>query len=271
MQAKKEIVAGRLYIQTMYSAGMLPGMRPAERQGRMRAQTEAKRRINLIERIYHLVQLFELNFKPGRDLFVELGFRDEPTKQQEDRALERFHRRMTRHFRSRGRQYRYILVRETHNRDGDPVRVHYHLVCTGTGQRMQQVITECWDMGSVDVRTLRDAMNSFEDVCRYLLKERKGDHERAYRTSRNLKRPDEPLRRKVPESEIGEVPPGVEPVRVEMNGSNPYGRYSIIVGQIVDQAAFDRYWAKAKLDKRRAEEAANWRRYARKKRLKKEN
>ena len=54
MQAKKEIVAGRLYIQTMYSAGMLPGMRPAERRGRQRAQTEAKRRINLFERTYRL-------------------------------------------------------------------------------------------------------------------------------------------------------------------------------------------------------------------------
>ena len=42
MQAKKEIVAGRLYIQTMYSAGMLPGMRQAERRRREKAQTEAK-------------------------------------------------------------------------------------------------------------------------------------------------------------------------------------------------------------------------------------
>lgn len=271
MQAKKEVVAGRLYIQTMYSAGMLPGMRPAERQRRQRAQTEAKRKINLVERIYHLMQLFELNFKHGRDLFVELSFREEPSRKEEDRALERFHRKMNRYFRSRGRIYRYILVRETHNRDGDAVRVHYHLICTGAGRRMQEVIVQAWDAGSVDVRSLRDSMNSFEDTCRYLLKERKGDHERAYRTSRNLRRPEEPLRRKVPESEIGEVPPGVEPVRVEMDGSNPYGRYSIIVGQIVDPAAFGRYWAKAKLDKRRAAESANWKRYARKRKQKMEN
>lgn len=263
MQAKKEIVAGRLYIQTMYSAGMLPGMRPVERRRREKAQTEAKDRINKTERDFYLVQLFECNFRPGRDLFVELSFRDEPTRKDEDRALQRFHRRMKKYFAARGREYRYIIARETHNRDGDSVRAHYHLICVGTGQRMQSVIAQNWDAGSVDVRTLRQFFGSFKDTCDYLMKERKEKGERAFRTSRNLRRPEEPLRRKVPECEIGEVPPGVDPIKVEMNGSNPYGRYSIIIGNIVDQAAFDRYWAKAKLDRRRAAESANWRRYAR--------
>lgn len=264
MQAKKEIVAGRFYMQSMYSVGMLPGMRPAARRERKRVQTEAKRKINELNKLYQLVQLFELNFRRGRDLFVELSFRAEPDAAGERRALERFHRRMNRYFKERGREYRYILVRETHNRDGQPVRVHYHVICTGTGQRMLDTICGYWDAGSVDVRSLRDAMNSFEDTCRYLLKEKKSENERAYRTSRNLKRPPEPLRRKVRESESGEVPPGVEPRHVVVDGSNPYGRYSMIVGVIVDAAAFERYWAKAKLDKRHADEAANWRRYAKK-------
>lgn len=266
MQAKKEIAVGRFYMQSMYSAGMLPGLRPSARRARMRKQSEHKRKINKMERLYRLIQLFEMNFRPGRDLFVELSFRAEPNRAEERRALERFNRRMARAFQALGREYRYILVRETHNRDGQPVRQHYHLICTGTGRRMLDRICSCWDAGTADVRTLRDAMNSFEDTCRYLLKERKEANERAYRTSRNLKRPPEPLRRKAPESATGEVPPGVEPVRVEIDCSNPYGRCSIIVGVIVDQAAFGRYWAKAQLDKRHAEEAANWRRYARQRR-----
>ena len=266
MQAKNEFVAGRLYLQTMYSAGMLPGMRPTARRERKRVQTEAKRKINAMRRLYSLVALFELNFRPGRDLFAELSFMEEPDRKTEDRAIERLHRRLKRFFQTRGREYRYILVRETHNRAGDPVRVHYHLICTGTGQRMREVIDAAWGMGSVDVRALRDRMQSFEDTCSYLLKERKEAGERAYRTSRNLKRPEEPLRRRVAESEIGEVPPGVEPVRVEMNGSNPYGRYSVIVGCIVDPVAFGTYWQKVQRLRRHEAEAATWRKYARQKR-----
>ena len=267
MQAKKEIVAGRLYIQTMYSAGMLPGLRPAERRQRMHVTSEAKQKINRLNREFELVILFELNFRRGRDLFVELGFREEPAdRKTEQRALERFHKRMKRHMQEKGRVYRYILVRETHGRDGRAVRAHYHLICTGCGRQMREVIAAAWDVGSVDVRTLRDFGGSFEDTVQYLLKERKEDGERAYRCSRNLKRPDEPLRRKVRESEIGEVPPGVEPMRVSICADNPFGRYSIIVGRITDAAAFGRYWEKAKLDRRRSEEAGNWARYARQKR-----
>ena len=268
MQAKKEIRAGRLYIQATYSAGMLPGLRPAARRERQKVQSEAKRRINAVERQYHLVQLFEVNFKAGRDLFIELSFADAPDDKEEKKVVERFHRRMKAHFKRKGRVYKYIIVRETHNRDGQPVRVHYHLVCTATGKRMRDVICKCWDAGSVDVRTLRDAFGGFEDTCRYLLKERKEKNERAFRASRNLKRPEEPLRRRIRESEAGEVPPGIEIIKMDMNGSNPYGRYTIIVGRIVDLEAFDRYWAKAKLDRRKWEENRNWKRYARDKKKK---
>ena len=129
---------------------------------------------------------------------------------------------------------------------------------------MLDMIAANWDAGGVDVRTLRDVLNSFEDTCRYLLKEKKPQNERSYRTSRNLKRPEEPLRRKVPESQMGEVPPGVEPVQMVLNGSNPYGRYYILIGTITDQQAFDRYWSRAKADKRHAEERRNWKKYAKK-------
>lgn len=266
MQAKKEIMAGRLYIQTMYPAGMLPGMRPAERRGRMHVTSEAKREINHMNRVYKLVALFEVNFRRGRDLFVELGFREEPaTRAGETRALERFHRRMKTYFAQRGREYRYMLFRETHNRNGEPVRAHYHLICTGTGKQMRAAIEAAWDAGSCDVRTLRDFGGSFEDTARYLTKERKENGERAYRCSRNLKRPEEPLRRKVSESEIGEIPPGVEPLRVSIRADNPFGRYSIIIGQIVDAEAFGRYWKKARQAQRHTDADATWKRYARQK------
>lgn len=267
MQAKKEIRAGRLYIGSIYPLGFLPKQRPSQRSKRKKVQTEAKRLINFIERKYYLMQLFGVNFKPNRDLFIELSFAKEPTEKEEKRALERFHRRMNNFFKKKGKQYRYILVRETHNRDGQPVRQHYHIVCTGTGQLMQEKIIQFWGMGGVNVQSLRELSDNFEDTCEYLLKEKKPENERSYRCSRNLKRPEEPLRRKIPESECGQVPPGVEDIKFYRD-NNDFGRYEIIIGKIVDQKAFDLYWQKAKMDKRRCDEAANWRRYAREKRKK---
>lgn len=267
MQAKKEIRAGRLYIGSIYPLGFLPKQRPSQRSKRKKVQTEAKRLINFIERKYYLMQLFGVNFKPNRDLFIELSFAKEPTEKEEKRALERFHRRMNNFFKKKGKQYRYILVRETHNRDGQPVRQHYHIVCTGTGQLMQEKIIQFWGMGGVNVQSLRELSDNFEDTCEYLLKEKKPENERSYRCSRNLKRPEEPLRRKIPESECGQVPPGVEDIKFYRD-NNDFGRYEIIIGKIVDEKAFDLYWQKAKMDKRRCDEAANWRRYAREKRKK---
>lgn len=266
MQAKKEIFAGRFYMQTCYSVVFLPNQRTTERAKRRKLQTEYRKKMNKIKRKYELMQLFGVNFKPNRDFFIELSFKTEPTKQEEEKALRRFHRRMQAFFKSRGREYRYILVRETHNRNGEQVRVHYHLICTGTGKLMKEKIIEFWDVGSVDVRSLRE-IDNFEDTCNYLLKEEKPKNERAYRCSKNLKRPEEPLRRKIPDSECGQVPEGVILIHHDLR-NNDFGRYEIMICKIIDEQAFNRYWELAKLDNRKYQADMNWRRYAREKRKK---
>lgn len=266
MQAKKEIVAGRLYMMSCYSAGFLPSQNKKQRAARKEMQTEYRKKMNKINRKYELMRLFAINFKSNRDLFIELSFAQEPTRQDEERALRRFHRRMTNYFRKCGREYRYILVRETHNRNCELVRVHYHLICTGTGKLMKDKIIEFWDSGSVDVRSLRE-IDNFEDTCKYLLKEEKPINERAYRCSRNLKRPEEPLRRKLPERECCIIPNGVERIN-HYSDDNDFGRYEIFIGKIVDEKAFNKYWELAKLDSRRHQADRNWRKYARENRRK---
>lgn len=261
MQAKKEIVAGLFYMQTCYSVGFLPSQNPKQRAERTKIQTEYRKKMNKLNRKIELVQLVSANFKSNKDLFIELSFAREVTKKEENTILKRFHRRMANYFKKRGREYRYIIVRETHNRDGEPVRVHYHLICTGTGQLMKDKIIEFWGAGSVDVRSLRELKANFEDTCNYLLKEEKPVNERAYRCSRNLKRPEEPLRRKIPERECGVIPDGVVIVYQDLKDKF-WGRYEIIICKIVDEKAFNRYWERAKLDKRRCEESRNWKRYA---------
>lgn len=266
MQARKEERAGQLYLSYQYSIGVLNRQTPRERAARQKVTSEAKTKINAMRRRYELMQLMCCNFCGGRDLFVCLEFDRDVSDEEGRAALNAFHRRARERWDKLGAEYRYIVIAETHGRDGEPARLHYHVIMSGTGRRMVKTICELWRHGSVDVRTLRELSDNFEDTCRYLLKERKPKNKRAYSCSRNLKRPPEPVRRKIPERESGELPPGVQ--LIERHSSEIVaGRYDILVGKIVDQAAFDRYWARIKrkhvelnpwwrkLEKRRARRA----------------
>ena len=170
MQVKKEEVAGKLYLMSMYSAGVLRRNTPRERGERKKVTSEAKRKINAMRRKYGMMLLVGENFQPGRDLFVYLGHAQDVTEDEDKRFMRRFHRRMEALYAKLGIAYRYIDVRETHSRDGEPCRLHHHLILSGTGRLMLGRIAECWGCGSVDVRALRELTDNFEDTCRYLLK-----------------------------------------------------------------------------------------------------
>ena len=50
MQAKKEIVAGLLYMMSCYSAGFLPSQNKKQRAARKEMQTEYRKKMNKINR-----------------------------------------------------------------------------------------------------------------------------------------------------------------------------------------------------------------------------
>ena len=258
MQVKKEECAEALYLMSMYSVGILQRHTPRQRAERKKITREGKAKINAMHRKYALMLLVNANFEPGRDLFVYLGWAHEPSDAEDRAAMRNFHRRMTAFYQKKGIPYKYVDVPEEHTRDGEPCRKHHHLILSGAGRRMLGKIIECWGCGSVDVRTLRELTDNFEDTCRYLLKEQKGKGKRAYNCSQNLRRPPDPLRRKVPDAESGVVPPGVKVIRHDMRDT-VCGRYEILVGKIIDQNAFDRYWQRAKTDKRSYDARSFWR------------
>ena len=257
-------MGGKLYLAYQYSYGVIRRQNPRERAERRKVTSEAKRRINALNRRFELMKLVSVNFMPGRDLFVELGWNHEPDEKEDAQALKSFHRRMRRAFQKAGREYKYILVTETHKRDGSDTRLHHHVIMTGLTGRDLALVAEAWPYGSVDVRSLRELTDNFEDTCKYLLKERKPKNKRSYNTSSNLKRPPEPLKRRVAESADLIVPPGVKLVNRDRRDTD-CGRYQILVGKIIDQKAFDRYWDKAQHDRRRVMEQEHWAKYARQK------
>ena len=265
MQCRKEEFGGRLYLAYQYSYGVLCRQNSRERAQRHKITSEAKQKINALKRKFEMMKLLGANFTPGRDLFVYLGWAYEPTAEQDIQALKSFHRRMRRAFDKAKKIYRYLLVTETHSRDGEPARLHHHLVMSGLTGRDLALVQQAWPYGNVDVRSLRELTDNFEDTCRYLLKERKPKGKRAYSTSNNLKRPPEPLKRRVSERADIHLPPGVKLVDKQQRDTD-CGRYQIVVGKIVDMAAFDQYWIRAQQDRRRIMEAEHWAKYARQKR-----
>lgn len=261
MQVRKETFAGRMYLQTQCAAGLIPRHTPKQRGERKKVMSAGKKKINAMWRKIELMMLVKANFIAGRDLFVELGYAEEPDEKPVRCALRNFHRRMRKLCAGAGLPYKYILITETHGGDGQPVRLHHHIIMTGTGGLLLDEIMAAWGMGGAHVRTLRELSDNFEDTCEYLLKEDKPKHKRAYVCSHNMTRPEEPHRRKVSEHESGEVPPGVTVVKHEFYG-NEYGRYELIFGKITDPVAFGRYWERVERDRRSAEEDRFWRRYA---------
>ena len=185
--------------------------------------------------------LINANFVSGRDLFVCLTYAPEASR---SRALEKFHAKMKKAYAKRGLTYKYIAVTEEHDMDGEPVRLHHHLILSGAySVQLAEVVRECWISGLADVRTLREGADFFEDTAMYLLKDdkNKGKGARRYSTSRNLTPPAEPVRLRLGEEEEAEVPPGVKMIEHVQN-ANEFGRYEIMVGRIYDHTAFDTWW-----------------------------
>ena len=194
------------------------------------------------------MQLINANFEAGRDLFVCLTYAPEAGRA---RALEKFHARMKAAYKKRGLTYKYIAVTEEHDMEGEPVRLHHHLILSGAhGVQLAGVVRACWTSGLADVRTLREGADFFEDTAIYLLKEdaHKGKGARRYSTSRNLTPPAEPVRLRLGEDEEAEVPPGVKVIEHHADATE-FGRYEVMVGRVYDRAAFDAWWA---IQRRRA-------------------
>lgn len=242
MNVRKEYASGALYLGFTYPVGQLTKACPRTREARRRITSEAKRRINQAQKKWRLMLLLGKYFEAGRDLFVCLTFGgDEPTRREAAKCLEEFHRKARAAWEKRGLTYRYIAVREEHAMDGTDVRLHYHLILSGCGRLMLGELRACWPFGGVDSRLLREFGEGFADTCRYLLKSPRDKGERAYNVSRNIKAPPEPIRRLVPESERMETPPGVKLIDEHRGQDGEAGSYAVLVGRIVDRAAFDRY------------------------------
>lgn len=248
----KEQINGNFYEMTFYSYNWLPKQTARQRGKREKLTTEAKKVINKMNSRNQLMRYLCLNFVSGTDLFVTLTYDEpEPTGKLAARRLSGFHAKMRAAFeknqaglKKRKRiEYKYIAVTETHGRDGEPVRIHHHLVLNRLpGADMLTLIQTCWSWGRFQAKTLIENDN-YEDTASYFLKERKPIHKRKWTRSRNLTKPEPPIRTIRPEGEKGQIPPGVV-IWESKEVGNEFGSFGYYMGRIVDLRAFKRYLRK---------------------------
>ena len=126
-------------------------------------------------------------YKQG-SLLCTFSFETEP--ESREAAWEIFDRKFLRKLRKaakgKGREVKmYAVVSDMDGETKETVRIHIHAVLGGV--TMEQV-RECWNLGTVDLRTIRNE-KTHARLAQYLLKQcRCAPNEKKWHTSRNLER-----------------------------------------------------------------------------------
>lgn len=126
------------------------------------------------------------NYGP-EDLFVRLSYEKEP--EDFDAAEKEFYlytRRINYYLKKNGLPpLKYMFVTENENEDGEPVRIHHHVLM----QKMDwDVVERLWKNGQVHIEPL-DASGDYIGIARYLTKTKRRAFKKRWSQSQNLKRP----------------------------------------------------------------------------------
>lgn len=242
----REHVNGNLYEAAWYSYGFLPKNTKRNREKRQKLTDKAHRVINAINSRNQFMRYICKNFKGGKDWKLELTYGgEEPSRKTAMSRLSHFHSRMKKAFQKAKKrlEYKFMAVTETHGKDGEPARIHHHLIINHLPRTdMLELIRQCWTFGGVHLERLQEDDN-FEDTASYFLKERKPLHQRRWTRSRNLIPPDEPVRTIRKEAEAGVVPPGVT-VWESRREENEFGGFGYLCARITNRRAFNAYLKK---------------------------
>lgn len=128
----------------------------------------------------HCRLLIYQNFKAG-DLYITLTFKDPPANESELQNKIKYFLKKLRSISSK--PFKYLGCIEVSNTDGEPVRVHLHLLFSGI---LADEIKKAWIYGHVNHKDIRSS--NFERISTYITKNflLTGDKKHRYIRSRNL-------------------------------------------------------------------------------------
>lgn len=163
------------------------------RQRRTRAAQQKQNHKNSIK---HLAWLLNTNFTEN-DIWLTVTYSDDRLPKNDEQAYRdtvNYIRRLRRAAaKAKVTPLKYIIVTETHDEDGKPVRVHHHLVINFPDR---DIAERLWQGGGrTQSRRLQPDENGLTGLAVYISKQktppRKGRSvNRRWRGSKNLKKPD---------------------------------------------------------------------------------
>lgn len=132
-----------------------------------------------------LRRLINSNFKKG-DLWIRLSYKNEPEFEAADKEMKKFLRRVREYRKKQGLSaLKYIGITESEDKDGDPVRLHHHIIMQDMDAYALKAL---WNLGWVDVRWLYPD-GDYTRLANYMTKTARRSHKKRWSQSRNLERP----------------------------------------------------------------------------------
>lgn len=146
----------------------------------------AQMSVNARNALMKLLRLIEHNFVILRDFKGGLDFFDNPTREEAQKRISVFHRRMHDLYRRYGLEYKYVYVPQWVTKTGRPAkRLHTHMIFTG-GVPFAEVVA-LWPWGRVHADPLQRDKNGFMGAAIYIWEHLHGA--RRWIGSRNLVMP----------------------------------------------------------------------------------
>lgn len=160
------------------------------RRTRARASPPKIKNLNDERSKRHFRWIFHNNFGAG-DFMITLTFAKVTCKQQSQRELGNFVKRVRRFYKRNGAVLKYLYVYEGRKKGTRP---HYHIVCNAALGIHSDDVANLWHAGYAQMKVLKTDDNGIcEAMSEYYTKEKENcaKYERSWNGSTNLKRPDE--------------------------------------------------------------------------------
>lgn len=140
-----------------------------------------------------IMQLIHTNFPTG-SLEMYLSYEKEPeTPKDAERARNWFIDKLRKKYAAAGAELKYLYIEETHDRDGKPVRYHYHIFVNSVEGVSRDEVEDIWRARFGIANSTRLVENEFglTGMSVYICKApRKVKNRRRWACSRNLSQPE---------------------------------------------------------------------------------
>lgn len=223
LRNKKTVYAGRMVMQVIYpvASGFMP---PEERAGKMKATSEAMRRLNFKYSWEKLSALLAANFSRGDDIVV-LTYSEEKLPGEKDRKrveadLKAFRRKAKEAWRKKGKTFRMAWSIEHKHGDG---RWHVHAVINRLSSNDGPLLASLWGKGQVHIDHLRqDRERNHVSLARYMAKEAEDreNSRHAWHYTRTCRQPETVIDRNVGDETL-QAPKGA----IVLEGETHQGRF----------------------------------------------